>query len=1044
MTSRPAPPTLQIALALLWVALAPATWAQTASQQQADEVPTLGEEAVQRIDLKAGPNLVSLHVYPESHDIPTLLGDALDRIILIKDSEGSVYAPRYSVFDLDRWRWTEAHLIYTKRPVSFEVRGRRIAEASTLDLDAGWGWVPFLAAEAMSPEEAFASLGDRLTRAEDVAGRVYPADGTAPPLTTLAPGQGYRVRLAEAGTLMYGKPEKEAPAGPSEPAPAPPTRIVVATIAEALALKGLTPGQVVEVGGYYASGDGGGGTFDATASGVAPDGGTVFVPDEHVSGAVTRTRPFAVSDQVPLPEGQAVVYGTLTVDVLSSDGDHRMTLPGEHFHGHMWANARELRPAFDYATGRTYIRKSLVEHEYGRNAQLRFTYRTTTSDLRLVRRGVGTTLYAEWFGTRPAADGPNWTGSTDTQPLLAHALTTAHLRNREAPGSVTEVAFSRTGTFTSWGHLTVPDGVTLRGAGGTEAVEVTNDLGHTYRPVRVKAAHTRLRVPDGEAFRYPRQQRPKRDPYRLPPTPKSLLRIQPTQVWVAHEAMTAGLADIVLDGNWEGNTDFFTNRETTADEKKEWGQDSPSHAGFVSTRHGGVRVPQGQRVTVRNVAIDGFISNGLLGDPNNTWDVENVRLGNGLWNHVIYNANGAYRNVTLHGAAWGHTAWGYGTIDNLVFEDGMDNPIRQAAEVFAIRGGDAFDPSDLAGHDGYFTRDDGTVPEIATTITGFYVDLRGSGLGYPFRGLGSNVTIRGVSAEEPGRIIAGEASVNSVYTEAGNGYQRGLYENNRFEHIVVYDRPGVNRGSLFGVLNVTNSTVRDVRTDQSVQGPPKEVNHVLRFHVHHRGREAWDTRQTTTYEDVHETAESYFVATADFNDDGVGRDVVVRRSSFNNTSNTIIRGSNGGGNLSQFGDTDVTKLRVFWDDVTLNLHGKYFRNPELWLATGYFRNVTDRKTGNTSEDSGRHSVTARGGETTVDVPTRLLWAPQEPGAVSVRANVSGLVRSVEASRSSPENGDWRAPLLRVRLSRALRAGERVTFDWSAAVRPFPSTFSWAN
>ena len=1046
--------------ALLWllpalalsVLFAQGAWAQASTAA----APPVGEETTQTIDLKAGPNLVSLYVHPESADIETLFEGVLDQIVLIKDSEGVVFAPGYGVRDLTAWEWTEAHLVYAREPVSVEVWGRRIASGAPIALGAGWDWVPFLSDEALDVEEAFASLAAHLTRVEDADGRVYPADGAAPPLTTLWPGQGYRVHLARADTLFVGAaaappPTAEPPAPAPTPAPAPPPPppggspdVTVASIAEALALRDLAPGDVVEVRGYYGPGDGGGGTFDVVDSGAVPDGGTVFVPDAHVGPERTETHRYRTSQRLTLPEGQSVVWGTLTVDILSPGGQRQMTLGGEHFHGHAWVLKRDLRPAFDHGTATTALYKPAITSEYGSDAQLQYTYRTTTSGVRLVRRDVGATLYVEWWGARPAAEGPNWTGSTDTQPLLAWALTTAHERNRRAPGSVTHVAFVRPGTFTSWGNVTVPDGVTVRGAGGTEVVEFTNDLGHTYRPVRVKAEHTRLRVPDGEAFRFPRQQRPAGDPYRLPPTPKSVLRIQPTQVWVAHGAMTAGLADIVLDGNWEGNTDFFTDSRTTDAEKKAWGQDSPSHAGFVSTNHGGVDVPQGQRVTVRNVAVDGFISNGLLGHVNGTWDVENVRLGNGLWNHVIYHANGAYRNVTLHGAAWGHTAWGYGTIDNLVFEDGMDNPIRGALEMFAIRGGDAFDSADLSG--GYWTRSDGTPPpHVGTTITGFYVDLRGSGLERPFQGLGSNVTIRGVSADEPGRVVFGETGAHSLYTEAGNGYQRGLYDNNRFEHVVLFDNPATNRGAMLGQLNVTNSTVRDVRTDQSRLGPPRAVNHVLRFDARHRGRDAWDTRQTTTYEDVHETAESHFIASARIYGDAAGRDVHVRRSSFNNTSATLIKGPNGSGDLDQFGDVDVaSKLRVFWDDVVLNVGVSRLPNLALFFEVSYFHDVTDRLTGNTSEDAGRYAYTARGGEATVDVPTRLFWAPQEPGAISVRTNVSGLVRSVEAVQSSSKNGDWRSPALRVRLSRALRAGERVTFNWSAAVRPFPSTFSRAD
>src|SRR5690625_6205112 len=53
-----------------------------------------------------------------------------------------------------------------------------------------------------------------------------------------------------------------------------------------LAHRGFEVGQVVAVRGYYEPGDNGGGVFDVTDDGCAPDGATCYVPEEHQAEAV--------------------------------------------------------------------------------------------------------------------------------------------------------------------------------------------------------------------------------------------------------------------------------------------------------------------------------------------------------------------------------------------------------------------------------------------------------------------------------------------------------------------------------------------------------------------------------------------------------------------------------------------------------------------------------------------------------------------------------------------------------------------------------------
>ncbi len=107
--------------------------------------------------------------------------------------------------------------------------------------------------------------------------------------------------------------------------------------------------------GYYTPGDGGGGVFDVVDSGQGPNGGTVFVPLEHQSAEVVSTAPFSKTLNVPgVPDGEDVVFGSLTLDLLDRQGDLVVTVPGEHLHGHTLKARSDLRPIFYYEDGIFY------------------------------------------------------------------------------------------------------------------------------------------------------------------------------------------------------------------------------------------------------------------------------------------------------------------------------------------------------------------------------------------------------------------------------------------------------------------------------------------------------------------------------------------------------------------------------------------------------------------------------------------------------------------------------------------------------------------
>lgn len=1021
---------LAVAAVLLAGLAAPSALAQSS-------VPTTGEVVSYDIELQEGSNLVSLPVLPDTSAMELVVADILQALTLVQDDMGRYFMPTQDITDLDTWSWEDAYSVKVPAPTTLTVEGVEILpESSPVQLEAGVGnWVPYFQNRSLSVSDAFASIAEHLSRVEDDQNRFYePADESST-LDSLQVGRGYRVWVDQATTLIYPSNTSQSGGDGGDGGDGTP----IGTLAQALSLPGLEVGQEIEILGYYTPGDGGGGTFRVEASGATPDGGLVFVPDVAVSEPIVEVLP---NDQTArylnlLPGGENVVYGSLTVDLLEPGSEESLlTIEGRHLHGVEWTSQYANNMTFDYATGELHDRRRRLMNHCGYltggdgwSCDLQFTYRHTTSPLRLHRLNVGHTLNADWFGARTVEEDPAF----DNQPVLNHVINVADAMNAEAPGTITTIYLPELAVYEYFGSIRLADGLTLKGAGGTELVTVTNDLGHTYSPVRLKSAHTTLRVKSNEALTHIRMKKDPDDPFYLEPDVKEVLHTRQTAIYIQPGAMSAGLEDLFLDGNWEGNQQAWTEEWATFEERETWMRNTPGWSGFISTNHNGVDIPQGQQITLRNVAILGYAATGVLGNVDNTWIAENVRLGNALWNHSMYATNGTWTNLTFEGFAWTFAAWYAGEINNLVFEDGAHAPYRPGPDMLNIRGGDVSSQEDAGGLGGSFIQEDGTPLQLGTTIDGFYLDLRGSDINQPFNGLGPNITIKN------GVVVTGEEDFSSVFQENGNGYQDALYPDYLIENVVVYDNTVLNNSSVFGALNTTRGLFRNVTKTPDLFETENSANAALSLRANWRNNYAWNTPQVNVFDGIAHDSPHKFIASVSIHNNAAGVDYFILNSRFNNTTTTLYQNGNGQGTLEGLNGAPG-KLRVYMENVDLKIGGSYLQNLETFFALTYFSEVTNTLNGQTSEDGGTYVSTGSDrGRNYVIIPTDLLWKPHaEDGTVSVVANAGGIVSGTTFTNAegNPLGPDKRGPYLRVNLSRPIGASETISFTWEAAVRPW--------
>ena len=226
--ANPAPPVFYAALTLLWVLLSPGD----RSRSDCGAAPSPGGSGGRRGGRAAGRPRGRARTSSRSPCTRTTSGsrrssvDALERIVLVKNAEGDVYAPAYGVHDLDTWRWDRGPPRVRSRAAL--VRGPGAPDRARVGACPGRG----LGVGPVFRRGADGGRGGvRLARRRPHPRRGRRGPGrtrtTGPPRPSRrsGPGEGYRIHLAEASTLVYGAPAEKA-AGATRPAPAPPPRPV--------------------------------------------------------------------------------------------------------------------------------------------------------------------------------------------------------------------------------------------------------------------------------------------------------------------------------------------------------------------------------------------------------------------------------------------------------------------------------------------------------------------------------------------------------------------------------------------------------------------------------------------------------------------------------------------------------------------------------------------------------------------------------------------------------------------------------------------------
>ncbi len=162
---------------------------------------------VHQIVLQKGWNIVSSRVSPDPADLDALFGELVPDVALVRDQSGNEYDPIAGTDEIGYWEEGKAYAVFATSTTALRIAGAAIdPDGRSIDLEAGWNWVPYFGPARMPVTQALASVQDHLVIVKDGQGRVYYPELDIEDLVDMVPGEGYKIFVNTATTLTYPSP----------------------------------------------------------------------------------------------------------------------------------------------------------------------------------------------------------------------------------------------------------------------------------------------------------------------------------------------------------------------------------------------------------------------------------------------------------------------------------------------------------------------------------------------------------------------------------------------------------------------------------------------------------------------------------------------------------------------------------------------------------------------------------------------------------------------------------------------------------------------
>jgi len=167
-------------------------------------------DRTQTIHVNEGWSMISSNVLLAGESIETVMSDISNSIFVVKNDQGDVYWPEWSLNTIGSWKTGAAYLIKSSIASELEVIGQPLLpEITPIHLNEGWNMMAYLPNLPSNTEQALEDIVDNVIIVKDADGNVYWPEYNLNSIGLLEPGKGYQLKVTSDLTFSYPKVDEE-------------------------------------------------------------------------------------------------------------------------------------------------------------------------------------------------------------------------------------------------------------------------------------------------------------------------------------------------------------------------------------------------------------------------------------------------------------------------------------------------------------------------------------------------------------------------------------------------------------------------------------------------------------------------------------------------------------------------------------------------------------------------------------------------------------------------------------------------------------------
>lgn len=161
-------------------------------------------EIIQNISLPFGWSIFSIYMNPVFSNFDSVFSAIVQNVVMVKSETGLIYWPQYNINAIGDFSIGRGYLIKMGNQATLNVYGDLLIPQNTaISLNTGWNIIGYLRTSPMAIESVFSAISSNVVIVKSGNGSIYWPQFNVNSIGDMQPGQGYQVKMLNAGNLIY-------------------------------------------------------------------------------------------------------------------------------------------------------------------------------------------------------------------------------------------------------------------------------------------------------------------------------------------------------------------------------------------------------------------------------------------------------------------------------------------------------------------------------------------------------------------------------------------------------------------------------------------------------------------------------------------------------------------------------------------------------------------------------------------------------------------------------------------------------------------------